>query len=97
MTPLEIGLIVVVVTLLVFSTGIPVAFGLGFVALMFLFTFEGFGMARVVAETFFSGLEEFAIVSIPMFIVMGIAVASSPAGKDLYSALDRWLIEFQVG
>ena len=91
MTPLEIGLIVVVVTLLVFSTGIPVAFGLGFVALMFLFTFEGFGMARVVAETFFSGLEEFAIVSIPMFIVMGIAVASSPAGKDLYSALDRWL------
>ncbi|MEK9638915.1 MAG: TRAP transporter large permease subunit, partial [Pelagibacteraceae bacterium] len=91
MSPLEIGLIVVVVTLLIFSTGIPVAFGLGFVALLFLFTFEGFGMARVVAETFFSGLEEFAIVSIPMFIVMGIAVASSPAGKDLYTALDRWL------
>ncbi len=91
MSPLEIGLIIVVVTLLIFSTGIPVAFGLGFVALFFLFTFEGFGMARVVAETFFSGLEEFAIVSIPMFIVMGIAVASSPAGKDLYTALDRWL------
>ena len=26
-----------------------------------------------------------------MFILMGAAVASSPAGKDLYEALDRWL------
>jgi tripartite ATP-independent transporter DctM subunit len=26
-----------------------------------------------------------------MFLLMGIAVAASPAGKDLYSALDRWL------
>src|SRR3546814_16681170 len=26
-----------------------------------------------------------------MFGLMGAAVASSPAGKDLYAALDRWL------
>jgi tripartite ATP-independent transporter DctM subunit len=26
-----------------------------------------------------------------MFVLMGSAVASSPAGKDLYEALDRWL------
>src|SRR3546814_5201547 len=26
-----------------------------------------------------------------MFVLMGAAVASSPAGKDLYAALDRWL------
>ena len=45
----------------------------------------------MVAETFFAGLAEFALLSIPMFIVMGAAVASSPAGKDLYEALDRWL------
>jgi len=91
MEPLQIGLLLVLSTLLVFSIGIPVAFGLGVIALIFLLGFEGLGMTRVVAETFFSGLEEFTIVSIPMFIVMGIAVASSPAGKDLYSALDRWL------
>ena len=90
MEPLQIGLLLVCSTLLVFSIGIPVAFGLGVIALIFLLGFEGLGMTRVVAETFFSGLEEFTIVSIPMFIVMGMAVASSPAGKDLYSALDRW-------
>ncbi|MDC0375599.1 TRAP transporter large permease [Pelagibacteraceae bacterium] len=91
MEPLQIGLLLVCSTLLVFSIGIPVAFGLGVIALIFLLGFEGLGMTRVIADTFFSGLEEFTIVSIPMFIVMGIAVASSPAGKDLYSALDRWL------
>ena len=26
-----------------------------------------------------------------MFILMGMAVANSPAGKDLYTGLDRWL------
>ncbi|NDH49253.1 MAG: TRAP transporter large permease [Proteobacteria bacterium] len=91
MEPLQIGLLLVCSTLLVFSIGIPVAFGLGVIALIFLLGFECLGMTRVIADTFFSGLEEFTIVSIPMFIVMGIAVASSPAGKDLYSALDRWL------
>jgi tripartite ATP-independent transporter DctM subunit len=91
MDPLIIGLLVVVSTLSVLATGIPVAFGLGLVAIAFLVAFDGLGALDVVAETFFGGLAEFALVSIPLFIVMGAAVASSPAGKDLYEALDRWL------
>ena len=91
MDPALIGLLVTAVTIGVFALGIPVAFGLGFVAIFFLLIFEGFGMTKVIADTFMEGLMEFTIVSIPMFIVMGMAVASSPAGKDLYTALDRWL------
>ena len=91
MDPAIIGLLVTAVTIGVFALGIPVAFGLGFVAVTFLLAFEGFGMTKVIADTFLEGLMEFTIVSIPMFIVMGMAVASSPAGKDLYSVLDRWL------
>ena len=91
MDPAVIGLLITVVTIVVFALGIPVAFGLGFVAVTFLLLFEGIGMSKVIADTFMEGLMEFTIVSIPMFIVMGMAVASSPAGKDLYSALDRWL------
>jgi len=91
MDPALIGLLITVVTIGVFALGIPVAFGLGFVAVTFLLLFEGFGMSKVIADTFMEGLMEFTIVSIPMFIVMGMTVASSPAGKDLYLALDRWL------
>jgi len=91
MSPLMIGVLVVIATIVVLATGIPVAFGLGLVAIGFLIVFEGFGALDVVADVFFGGIAEFSLVSIPMFIVMGAAVASSPAGKDLYAALDRWL------
>jgi len=91
MDPLHIGILISIVTILVLSSGIPVAFGLGLVSVGFLIAFEGIDSMAILAETFFAGIAEFSLVSIPMFIVMGAAVASSPAGKDLYEALDRWL------
>jgi C4-dicarboxylate transporter, DctM subunit len=42
-------------------------------------------------ETIFSGLDDFTLVSLPMFILMGAAIASSRAGSDLYEALARML------
>jgi tripartite ATP-independent transporter DctM subunit len=91
MSPLVIGMLIGVTTIIVLATGIPVAFGLGLTAITFLVIFEGIDSLDVLADLFFGGIAEFSLVSIPMFIVMGTAVASSPAGKDLYEALDRWL------
>ena len=62
----------------------------------FIIAFEGLQMLDVFAETFYAGLNSFVLLSIPMFILMGMAVANSPAGKDLYTGLDRWFGEFQV-
>jgi len=91
MSPLVIGILIGVTTITILATGIPVAFGLGITAIIFLMIFDGIDSLDVLAEIFFGGIAEFSLVSIPMFIVMGAAVASSPAGKDLYEALDRWL------
>ena len=91
MEPLTLALWIVVATLAVLATGIPTAFGLAFVSTAFFLAIEGFGRVPLLAETFWNGLQDFGIVTIPMFLLMGIAVAASPAGKDLYSALDRWL------
>ena len=91
MSPLEIGLVVMVGLLALLATGMPIAFALGLVSVVTLMLTEGFGAVQLVGETFFGGLNSFELVSIPMFILMGGAVASSPAGKDLYEALDRWL------
>jgi len=91
MSPLEIGALIALVTLLVLASGVPIAFGLGFVSLLFLLIFEGPGGLSFTGELFFSSLSDFTLVAIPMFIVMGSAVASSPAGGDLYGALERWL------
>ncbi|MBU2582897.1 MAG: TRAP transporter large permease [Alphaproteobacteria bacterium] len=91
MGPLEIGMLVLFVLLLMLSTGMPIAFALGAVSVGTLYLTEGPRSLGILGETFFGGLNSFGLVAIPMFILMGSAVASSPAGKDLYEALDRWL------
>ncbi len=97
MNPATEGAIVLVITLLVLLSGAPVAFGLGAIALVFIAVFEGFGALNVAAETFYGGLNDFTLVSIPMFVMMGAAIGSSPAGRDLYEALDRWLYRLPGG
>ena len=89
MTPLTIGFMVFCATMLVLATGIPIAFGLGAVALGFMIVFDGWNSVNFLPETIFNGLDDFTLVSLPMFIIMGAAVASSRAGSDLYEALAR--------
>src|SRR5258706_13454368 len=65
MSPAVQGSIVLIVTLIVLLSGAPVAFGLGAIAISFLVIFQGFDALRVAAETFYSGLHDFTLVSIP--------------------------------
>ncbi len=97
MSPLSLGILVSVVTLAVLITGAPVAFSLGAVAIGFLLVFDGFGALSIIPNIFYGGLDNFALLSIPMFILMGGAIASSRAGSDLYEALDRWLYRVPGG
>jgi tripartite ATP-independent transporter DctM subunit len=97
MSPTAQGLIVLVPTILVVRTGAPVAFARGAIGIVFLVLFQGFESLNVAAETLYSGLHDFTLVSIPMFIMMGAAIGSSPAGRDLYIALDRWLYRVPGG
>jgi tripartite ATP-independent transporter DctM subunit len=91
------GALVLLLTLLTLLSGAPVAFSLGAIAVVFIAIFQGFDALNVVAETLYAGLEDFTLVSIPMFVMMGAAIGSSPAGKDLYEALDRWLYRLPGG
>src|SRR6185503_8559290 len=91
MNPLTLGLIISVITIVVLFSGIPIAFGLGLVAAGVLFVFHGFAGVSFLPEKLFHGLDDFTLVSIPMFVLMGAAVACSRAGSDLYEALSKWL------
>lgn len=85
-----IGALIGIVTVIVLFSGMPVAFGLGVVSVGFLAIFRGVDSVAFLTEKLFQGLEDFTLVSIPMFVLMGAAVASSRAGSDLYEALARW-------
>ena len=97
MSPTTQGAIVLVITLAVLLSGAPVAFGLGAISIGFILLFQGFDALHVVAETIYGGLHDFTLVSIPMFVMMGAAIGSSPAGRDLYEALERWLYRVPGG
>jgi C4-dicarboxylate transporter, DctM subunit len=94
---LQLGLLVAAVTVAVLLTGAPVAFSLGIVAMGFLVWYDGVGSLGFVPDIFYGSLDSFALLSIPMFILMGGAIASSRAGADLYEALDRWLYRVPGG
>ncbi|MBB6306425.1 TRAP transporter large permease [Xanthobacter tagetidis] len=91
LSPTTAGFLIVGTLLLLLATGMPIAFALGLAAIAGLLVANGIGVFEVLAETMFAGIGNLAYVSIPMFVLMGAAVAATPAGKDLYEALDRWL------
>ncbi|MEM9146356.1 MAG: TRAP transporter large permease [Pseudomonadota bacterium] len=97
MDPLTLGAIVAIITVLVLFSGVPVAVGLLIVAAGFIAVFDGFGALELLPEIFFGKLNNFALLSIPMFIIMGAAIASTRAGADLYEALERWLTRVPGG
>lgn len=91
MTPILAGTLLMLGLCVLLASGMPIAFALGLAALGGLFFAKGPGVTDVLAETIFGGIANLAYVSIPMFVLMGAAIAATPAGRDLYGALDRWL------
>ncbi|MBT9371305.1 TRAP transporter large permease [Rhizobium sp. CSW-27] len=91
MSTLSAGLLLITSLFVLLGTGMPIAFALGLSAVAALVLQNGMPIFYILGDTMFSGIANLAYVSIPMFVLMGAAVASSPAGADLYTALDRWL------
>ncbi len=97
MDPITLGLLVAIVTVVVLFSGVSVANGLLIVSAAFLLIFDGMRSLELMPEIFFGKLNSFALLSIPMFILMGAAIASTRAGADLYEALERWLTRVPGG
>ncbi|HET8791403.1 MAG TPA: TRAP transporter large permease [Modicisalibacter sp.] len=91
MDPVTSGILIVIALFVLMAIGTPIAFALGSVSLAALVLDRGMVELIYFGETFFNSIASFAFVAIPMFILMGAAVASSPTGRDLYRSLDLWL------
>lgn len=97
MDPLFLAVIVALTTVAVLFSGVSVAAGLLIVSAAFLIIFDGMRSLELLPEIFFGKLDNFALLSIPMFIIMGAAISSTRAGADLYEALERWLTRVPGG
>jgi C4-dicarboxylate transporter DctM subunit len=91
MSELQIGALILVVTLAVLFSGLPIAWGLTLVAVGFLLLFQGPASLANVPILMMDELSSFALLTIPLFILLGAAIGASAAGKDIYESLHRWL------
>jgi tripartite ATP-independent transporter DctM subunit len=88
---IQIGLLIVVVTLVVLFSGLPIAWGLTLVAVLFLLAFKGVAALANVPILMMDELSSFALLTIPLFVLLGAAIGASAAGRDIYESLHRWL------
>ncbi|VAW24643.1 TRAP dicarboxylate transporter, DctM subunit, unknown substrate 4 [hydrothermal vent metagenome] len=97
MDPLLLGALVAFFTIFVLFSGVSVAMGLLIVSAGFLIIFDGMRSLELMPEILFGKLDNFALLAIPMFIIMGASISSTRAGADLYEALERWLTKVPGG
>jgi tripartite ATP-independent transporter DctM subunit len=97
MDPLILGALIGLSTITILFSGISVGIGLLVVSVGFLFAYDGLRSLELIPEIFYGHLDSFALLSIPMFIIMGASISSTRAGADLYEALERWLTRVPGG
>jgi tripartite ATP-independent transporter DctM subunit len=78
--------------LIFFASGTPVAFSFGLLNIIFLYLFCG-GMPALSIVTFsaFSGIANFVLVAIPMFVLMGDAITFSGMAHRAFNVIDKLL------
>lgn len=91
MHELQIGLLLMIATLIVLFSGVSIAFGLLAVSIIFLLIFEGTQPLASIPDVLMGELSAFALLAVPMFIMLGAAIGNSRAGPDIYESLYRWL------
>ncbi|GGI55166.1 TRAP transporter large permease [Oxalicibacterium solurbis] len=91
MGTLEIGLLYLGVTLILLFSGMPIAFALGASALGFMYFFMPAMNLELLAETLYGELDNFTLLTIPLFIIMGAAIGKTRAAVDLYESAYRWM------
>jgi len=86
-----LGVILFSCLLILLASGIPVAFGLGFLALVAMYMLWGFDGLIILATTSYSTNAHFMLIAVPLFIFMGECIAVSGMGKDAFEMIDTWL------
>ena len=86
-----VGVLYAGATLTAMLSGIPIAFALGAVALVFMVGFMPAASLDTVAQNVYEELSSITLLSIPLFILKGAAIGRSRAGRDLYAAMHAWM------
>jgi C4-dicarboxylate transporter, DctM subunit len=89
--------IIVLISLAFLFSGMPLAFALGSSSVVICFLFGIPDQINFMADIFYSCLDSFELLAVPLFIYMGNLIGSSRSGNDLYEAVHRWVYKLPGG
>jgi len=91
MSTAVVGFLYAGATLGVMFSGMPIAFALGAVAVLFMALFMPAASLDTVTQNVYEEMASITLLSIPLFILKGAAIGRSRAGQDLYAAIHAWM------
>src|SRR6201992_2310556 len=91
MTVVGIGISYGLATLVVMFSGVPIAFALGVVAVVFMGIYMPAASLDTVTQNVYEEMASITLLAIPLCMLKGAAIGRSRAGQDLYTALHAWL------
>jgi tripartite ATP-independent transporter DctM subunit len=94
---LAIGGIVVLIMAALMIVGVPIAFALGLTALISVVLFLDAAQLNFFGNFVFDSLNDFALLSIPLFVLMGVIFGQSKASEDLFETTNMWLSRLRGG
>ncbi len=97
MSPLATGGVIGAIALTLFMTGMPIAFALGLTAVISIVLFLDPAQLDIFAKMVFDSLNDFSLLAIPLFILMGDLFGGSVASRQLFEAGEAWLARIRGG
>lgn len=91
------GLTVVFITLILLLSGMPLVFAFGTSGMILAILFGASGPVAMLPQTIYQAVNGFELLTIPLFVFMGVVITVAPCGKDLYEAIHRFLYRVPGG
>ncbi len=77
--------------LLVVMSGLPVAFALGGLAVVFILALEGPGFLPTVVMNTYGAMTDYMLVAVPLFVFMSSMLERAGLAEDFFDAVQRWV------
>jgi tripartite ATP-independent transporter DctM subunit len=97
MSSLTMGAIIGVLGMVLFLTGMPIAFALGLTAVISILMFLEPSELELYGKFLYDSVNDFGLLAIPLFVLMGNLFGGSVASKHLFEAGEAWLSKLRGG
>lgn len=97
MSSLAQGGLIAVIAMVLFLTGMPIAFALAITALVSILLFLGPSQFDLFGKMVYDSLNDFGLLAIPLFVLMGNIFGGSRASRQLFEAGEAWLAWIRGG